>query len=298
MQPLQFDYIVGNPPYNKHIVKPHHDTYAHPAMVNQRSGEIGFYIKCECLLEQGGELAFVTPGKFLSAPGSRNFRNNWLQKQDVVVEAIGKGADWFNGILVNECVILHLRPHGHTGVTIKAGDYSYTWQPNTFPDNIMPKFDSEHLHLEYLRAVKERGTLVCNTSIELRNKPINGQRVTFQAIIDCKDNEVGDYNLPVLTKGNTIVYVPSHLKTSTSDHWRVVIKKCFAFFDSWRLLEPGVEHDYTYTGIVCSSKSDAEKLLAYTKTEQFGAWWGALRTSRHSYSVINLMPRPPHDPAQ
>ena len=276
---MKFDYILGNPPYNKGIVKKHHDTYYHPAMVQSKVGEVGFFLMCkERLLKPDGQLVFVTPGKFLTTPGMSAFRL-WLTSHSVHIRCLGSGEDVFGGILVSEVAITHInRPVA--GVYIEHEGYTYEWKPDVYPHGILPKFICTKTHVEYLAGL-QRGTLDPNQSLQA------GPNLPLQKVSDTPE---GDCINPILT-GRKIKY--TNVKSATRDTWRVIIKKCFAFFYSWEILEPGIDHDYSYCGIVCTDEQEAKALLAYTQSEQFGRFWDSIRTSRHSYPTIRCIPKAP-----
>ena len=146
---MKFDLIIGNPPYNRGIVKKHHPVYYHSAINNGREGTIGFLLDCLSKLKPNGNLLFITPIKFLRGPGCIHTRQ-FLFTNYNLLSVIMKNPKVFEGVGCDK-IGVSLWTTGTTSIVSVDG---VTINPSVMPDLIVPAFSNQDIATQYLVDIK------------------------------------------------------------------------------------------------------------------------------------------------
>jgi hypothetical protein len=133
-----FDYVVGNPPYNKLIYIP-------------------FFKVALDHMVPGGICHFITPATFMMAPRHLETRELILNDNDVEIIDRGTGGEAFGVCLFIRRVVT-LKITKGIGTSLNVNGLSV--EPNDFPDRGIPLF-SNQVDLDcYKDAIQSRGAIV------------------------------------------------------------------------------------------------------------------------------------------
>jgi hypothetical protein len=143
-----FDYIVGNPPYNRGLKT----SYMHPSLYKTGSqyGTTFFIAKALDLAQVGDTITYVVPANFLTSATKELFRKHLLHNRVEVVDC-GSGVDIFN-IKTRRIIIITIIVGG-TGFSVDGFEYD----PATLPLTLMPLFKCQKTYDSYMATYKQRG---------------------------------------------------------------------------------------------------------------------------------------------
>lgn len=287
---MKFDLVIGNPPYNKAMVKPHHSSYRHIGMNSEKEGYIGFFIEGLKLLKDNGILSYVTPGKFMMGPGAKNFRN-WLVDNYDLNTIKAKPNDTFEGVGLDKIVITTIinRPYaGITEVTHMNG-VTVSIPLNQVKDHLIIDTGSVELFQKVMIMLNQEPFYVPGTmtqkigdyGIDLSDIIVNSPSEEFCYKIATKVNNDGTYD-----------YKYTNQCTSDSNTWRLATKMSYSK-GIFALLEPGVQIDHTLFCVSFLNEEDARSTLEWTRTDLFQSIFDSMKATRHIHTFIRYISKKP-----
>ena len=283
----KFDVIIGNPPYNRGLVKQTHSVYKHIAMNSEKEGYIGFFISSLDLLSDDGILTFISPGKFMVGPGTKNFRkwviNNYdLERIDILP------VDTFDGVGIDKIVVTTIKNQSYNGKTtiISLNGSIVEMDVRENNDLVIPDFGNQNLYEIYKRLSKDFDFIPAHNSGSVGEYG-GKSKDSFSEV------QTAHHPFKVITSidnsGNTVSKF-TNLQSIHSKFWRITAKNSFQ--RGFGLVEPGEEVDFSMWAMNCSNESEARTMVAWTKTKLFRLIWDAFKSTRHTHVIIRNIPKP------
>ncbi|NJO62662.1 MAG: DEAD/DEAH box helicase family protein [Richelia sp. RM2_1_2] len=282
----KFDVVVGNPPYNKNLIKKDYSVYSHIAMNSEKEGYIGFTISSlENLLEKDGILLFITPGKFMIGSGTTSFRK-WLIDNYNLTDIVVKPNDIFKGVGIDKVVIFRVENNNYKKNTVvyNINGNKTKMDVKNNPDYIIPDFENQTVYDKFLE-LDNISKINPRTS-----KSIGGYGEDFKKNFSPVQTE--EFHVKVartITGPNIVEYEYSNLpSTLESKNWRVIINMSFG--REFAVIPPGVEHDHTKLGFSFPTEEEARGFYQWTQSDLFKKFWIGLSMTRHTHVFIRYIP--------
>ncbi len=286
---MKFDIIIGNPPFNKGIVKPEYMIHSHEAMNSEREGYIGFFVIAQQNLMNDGLICFITPGKFMMGPGAKKFRT-WLIKSFNNIDICVIRNDIFKGIGVDKLVITTVfnnQQSKQNTTTVKHLNGECVIMDITRNiDYIIPDFGSQQIYNIYQK-------LASTPSIPFMDTEHTGEygADSKKHFSEIPNDKFKTRVARSVKRNGAVEYNYTDLKSSkASKQWRLITKMSFS--QIYGIIAPGEEHDYSMWGCTCKSQEEAETMLLWTKTKLFKILWQAFHSTRHTHVIIRYIARP------
>jgi hypothetical protein len=283
---MKIDVLVGNPPYNKSLVKRNNMNSWEQGLNQMNEGYIAFIIKSlDKIIVQDGNVIMLTPGKYLTGISAKDFRQWIAENYDLYYVKMEDGKKIFPGVGIGSLTTAYYRTCSYNGTTIVESPdgkkTSMDFRKNQ--DYIIPSFSDQKLYDSYcnvadfipidsVKSVGEYGTIgKSNFSKDKTDIYCN------EVVYGIKNNQ------PLICYTDLV-----------SDHtsincWRVINNISYPQ-ENWTLLQPGPELSFSKWGISFKSKEDAKNFLEWTKTPNWKKLWCGLYTTWHTEQVSRYMP--------
>lgn len=279
---MKFDVIIGNPPYNRGIVKKGVPEFNHKAMDHSKSGHIGFLIHCLDFLNEGGILEFITPAKFLMDVNSIDTRNWLFENFNVEEVKYYECKDVFPSVSIETIVVFKIRKGKTNVINVSYKDFSYNVKPENYVNHIVPKFDNKISLSIYLKMSSKKHFFPKYKSYNIKDN----SNKNAECYSDTK-NEYYKYKTLKEIKDGIPLFYFSSVRTN-NNKWRVVSKEMSA--TNFVILEPDIETNYTFYSVLCNSKKEAYNIKRYTETNLFKLIKEYFRISLNSQCWLSNIP--------
>ena len=293
---MKFDYIVGNPPYNKGILKPHHPIYHHESLTKQRVTYTAFMALSQTLLKPDGEFVMVTPIKwaFNANPTGVTFRE-FMWRFDLKLDRLTKCP--FDLFRDGGIGVVHLRNRPGSVQTTYKG-HTQTVALDQYPAAAILPFSSEALHEQYVEACK-RGVM----PVMHRSDGSEGWGHAGYAHCGtdrkpyCNSSAVptSTLNNPVYLSNRTTEY--TDVVSTVAHRWRLIKKKINGpgVYNKWTILAPGTSTTFPWDVIVCRDQKHCEQMERWLNSALCLSFATELTTCLNNYATARLMPLPPEN---
>lgn len=157
-----FDYVIGNPPYNRNILKKDEvsSVFWEPSGYTTKLAYCCFVVLAEYILKPDGRVVYVMPCSFTHNENTEQFREYCKDKLDIEsIEILPE--DVFDGIMIRTCIfIAHKRPQAGE-INLKRLWRDKVYQTTTFYNefNEIPLFLGDVSKSIYNKVMQIKHTL-------------------------------------------------------------------------------------------------------------------------------------------
>lgn len=279
---MKFDVIIGNPPYNRGLIKRNSNLFNHVAMDFSKSGHIGFLIEGLKHLSDDGVLEFITPAKFFMDVNSVNTREFLFENYCVEEINYYECKDVFPGVGVSLISVFKIKNGKTDKIKVKYDNTEYFVKPFEYNNFIVPKFDNI-LWLSIYEKMSNKNLFFpkfVNYNLRDDHKKY-GKYYSLE-----QDNYYKNKTLIELNNKKEI-YGYSCL-TTNNNFWRCVAKEMS--IDFYITLSPNIETNYTFYSIPCISKEQSDNIVKYVQTILYKKIKEYFRISLNSQCWLNNIP--------
>ena len=150
---MKFDFIIGNPPYNRGLVKKDLPIYNHPSIGSNKLPYVAFIIKALELSHESTIISFIIPATVLAGKSKQRIRSDLIAAGRLDILDMQTGVNCF-GCGLSRIIILNI-DKSKTGVYVNNRPVDY----EAMPDKIIPLFKSKEDEDIYLQLIRDRGIL-------------------------------------------------------------------------------------------------------------------------------------------
>jgi hypothetical protein len=290
-----FTKIIGNPPYNSGLITTTYpDLFKHPAMNDEKSGYIGFFIKALKMLVPMGTLEFIVPGAFMRGTGTFGFRK-WLVDEGFDLQEIKSySPSIFTGVTISTIVTVKIQRRSYQGKTrvIHINGSSIEIDYTKYNEYIIPSFINAECFKIYDKMINYNKMMYPSKDSE--DGGIYPNQSKYREI--CKNAT----KTPTVTNTCKVIeninpdgsfeneYI--NIRVVGSNHWRAIAKSATAA--NFGVIAPGIPIHETLQPIRCISKEHAETLVIYRQSPLFNMLENGLYSSYMVHTHYRYMPMP------
>lgn len=158
-----FDYVVGNPPYNRNILKKHEvsSIFWDPSGYTTKLAYCCFVVLAQYILKPGGIVSYVMPCSFTHNENTEQFRK--FMKSNLNIKSIEiLSPDTFDGIMIRTCIFIASKKPQVDEIKLSRLWNGKVYNTTTFYNQYdeIPLFLGEISKKIYLKVMKNSHTLV------------------------------------------------------------------------------------------------------------------------------------------
>ena len=157
-----FDYVIGNPPYNRNILKKEDVTsiFWEPSGYTTKLAYCCFVVLAEYILKPDGQIRYVMPCSFTHNENTEQFREFCKDKLNIKSMEILPN-DVFDGIMIRTCVFIAAKGSQHDDIQLKRLWNGKVYQTTTFYNehNEIPLFLGDVSKSIYQKVMQNKNVL-------------------------------------------------------------------------------------------------------------------------------------------
>ena len=157
-----FDYVIGNPPYNRNILKKNDVTsiFWDPSGYTTKLAYCCFVVLAQYILKPNGQIRYVMPCSFTHNENTEQFRE--FTKKNLNIESIEiLRKDIFEGIMIRTCVFIASNKPQESDITLKRLWNDKVYETTTYYNqyNEIPLFVGDISKSIYEKVMRNEHTM-------------------------------------------------------------------------------------------------------------------------------------------